>query len=415
MIQEFRVRNFLSFKQEQVLSFVPTADSTLEDQYCIFVNEHVRLLKTAFIYGANGSGKTNLLSAINFLKRIVTKALNNNNDSVGIDQFLLDDTSNQLSSFFSIIFYLERKKYIYEIELNNNTILKEELIYYPGIRRTRLYSRFYDPDTAQSVIDFGNHVKLNKNDAIIIQGNTLNNSTVLATLSKVNVANSILNDVFNYFQGVIQNILAPDHDMDDFLIKKIENDKNCKDAILEFLKKGGFNISGLDVEKEEMEVTPEMRKVIENIPFNEEERKNILDKGKIENKRLILFHKTTSGIYNLSSDVQSRGTMRYLGMLALLYKLVHEDSVMCVDEIESSLHYTLLQDFIRLFLENGKNQSQLIFSTHDINILDEDFIRRDVVWFTEKNVDGETILERLSSKGIHKNVSIYNAYKRGRI
>lgn len=415
MIQEFRLRNFLSFRQEQTLSFVPTSDSYLEEKYCISVNEDIKLLKTAFLYGANGAGKTNLLAAINFLKEIVTIAPTNNNELIGVDQFLLDDESKNLNSYFSITFYIEEKRYIYEIELNDDVIIKEDLTYYPGIRKTKLYSRFYDPQASLSVIEFGTHVKLSKNDIVILQGNTLNNSTVLATLTKVNIANSILNNVLNFFRGIVQNILEPNHSLEDFLIKEIENNPDCKKEILTLIEKGGFNICDLDIKHEEIEVTPEMKKMIESAPFSDERKKSILDKGKIENKELILLHKTSTGIYRLNSGVQSRGTMRYLGMLTLLHRLIHNKTIMCIDEIESSLHYILLRDFIRLFLENGKNQSQLIFTTHDINILDENFIRRDVVWFAEKNTDGETILERLSSKGLHKNVSIYNAYKKGRI
>lgn len=415
MIQEFRVRNFLSFRQEQALSFVPTSDSYLEDKYCVQINQEVRLLKTAFIYGANGSGKTNLLIAINFLKNIITTAPANNNEPIEIDQFLLDTYSIDESSSFSTTFYIGGKKYIYDVELNDEIIIKEDLIYYPGVRKTKLFSRYYDSENNLSVIEFGTHVKLSRNEAIILQGNTLNNSTVLATLTKVNIANNILNEVLLFFKISVQNTLEPEHSMETFVIRNIEESKVCKEEILSLLKKGGFNISDLEVKSQEIEVTSDIQKIIEGAHFSEEKKNSIIAKGKIENKELIFLHKTSTGVYSLKSGVESSGTMRYIGMLTLLHSLIHDKSVMLIDEIEASLHYFLLRDFINLFLDNKETQSQLIFSTHDINILNEDFIRRDVIWFAEKNAEGETILERLPSKGLHKNVSIYNAYKKGLI
>ena len=88
---------------------------------------------------------------------------------------------------------------------------------------------------------------------------------------------------------------------------------------------------------------------------------------------------------------------------------------MPIDEIESSIRYELLSYFIKVFLVNSKRGGQLLFSTHDINLLDEDYIRRDVVWFTDKNDCGETQLIRLSALGLHKTLSAYNAYKQEKL
>ena len=86
-----------------------------------------------------------------------------------------------------------------------------------------------------------------------------------------------------------------------------------------------------------------------------------------------------------------------------------------IDELESSMHYELLSYFIRVFLANSENNSQLLFTTHDINLLNEDYIRRDVIWFTDKNGCGETQLIRLSTLGLHKTLSVYNAYKQEKL
>ena len=86
-----------------------------------------------------------------------------------------------------------------------------------------------------------------------------------------------------------------------------------------------------------------------------------------------------------------------------------------MDEVETSIHYELLSYFIKLFLANSEGMSQLLVTTHDINLLNEDFIRRDSVWFTDKNKNGATSLKRLSALGLHKTMNPYNAYKQGKL
>ena len=104
-----------------------------------------------------------------------------------------------------------------------------------------------------------------------------------------------------------------------------------------------------------------------------------------------------------------------MGLATILYDLLVHGVILPIDEIESSIHYELLSYFIKVFLVNSKRGGQLIISTHDINLLDEDYIRRDVIWFTDKNDCGETQLIRLSSLGLHKTLSVYNAYRQEKL
>ena len=107
--------------------------------------------------------------------------------------------------------------------------------------------------------------------------------------------------------------------------------------------------------------------------------------------------------------------MRFMGMTTILKQLLFDSHFIAIDELETSIHYELLSYLIKVFIANSDNTSQLLFTTHDINLLNEDFVRRDTVWFTDKNSEGETHIERLSSMGLHKNLSPYNAYKQGKL
>ena len=131
---------------------------------------------------------------------------------------------------------------------------------------------------------------------------------------------------------------------------------------------------------------------------------------------IMLFkHKTDNGTFDLPESYESRGTMRFMGMTTILKQLLFDSHFIAIDELETSIHYELLSYLIKVFIANSDNTSQLLFTTHDINLLNEDFVRRDTVWFTDKNSEGETRIERLSSMGLHKNLSPYNAYKQGKL
>ena len=113
--------------------------------------------------------------------------------------------------------------------------------------------------------------------------------------------------------------------------------------------------------------------------------------------------------------METRSTIRLMGNAVLIKQLLIDQKITLIDEVETSLHYELLSYFIKVYLANSCTPSQLIITTHDINLLDEDFIRRDTIWFTDKDSSGETILTRLSSLGLHKNLSPYNAYRQGKL
>ena len=130
---------------------------------------------------------------------------------------------------------------------------------------------------------------------------------------------------------------------------------------------------------------------------------------------IIFSHETLNGIGTLPEELESHGTLRFMGIAAIMKYLVQDNQFIIIDEIETSLHYELLSYFLRVYLANNTGTSQLLIATHDINLLNEDFVRRDTIWFTDKNEEAETELVRLSDLGLHKNISPYNAYRQGKL
>ncbi len=417
MIVEFNIENYLSIKSAQKISFEPSADTFMSDEYSYEVKEGVRLLKVGIVYGANASGKSNILDAIEFFRMLVLRMPKDRNDKTGVVPFMLDDISRNKMTKMSMAFYINQSKYILSFELDAKYIYSETLIVYDSVRPTKLYNRIYDASTDSTSINFGVNLKMTKKSQDVISGNTINNCSVLAAFGKSNVERTKLNDVYDYFAKQVKDVLAPGMSLSRYVKSRLNKDEtgDLKKFILNFLKASDFNIEDVVMHKEEEPITPEMERMIQIAPIDKEAKAEMLKKGKITNTELTFKHKAGDKVYDLSEEYESNGTMRFLGMSVILNFLLKTNRFMSIDEVETSIHYELLAYFIKVFLANSTGSSQILLTTHDINLLNEDFIRRDTIWFTDKDEFGETKIVRLSSLGLHKNISPYNAYKQGKL
>ena len=406
MIAEFSIENFFSIKSVQKISFEPSADTFMSDEYSYEVKDGVRLLKVGIIYGANASGKTNILNAIEFFKMLVLRMPKDRTEKTGVVPFMLDDTSRNEKTKMSMVFYINQSKYILSFELDAKHIYSETLIVYDSIRPTKLYKRSYDAATDSSSIDFGVNLKMTKKSQDVISGNTINNCSVLAAFGKSNVERTRLNDVYDYFAKQIKDVLAPGMLLSGYVKSRLDKDEagDLKKFILNFLKASDFNIEDVVLHEEEELITPELEQLIQNAPIDKDAKAEMLRKGKITNTELTFKHKAGDKVYDLSEEYES-----------ILNFLLKTNRFVPIDEVETSIHYELLAYFLKVFLANSNGTSQMLLTTHDINLLNEDFIRRDTIWFTDKDELGETKIVRLSSLGLHKNLSPYNAYKQGKL
>ena len=405
-------------RDEQALSFIPSNDDTSRDIYTEEVADGVSLLKIGCIYGSNASGKTNILKALDFFSQFMVNDSMNKGDEIGVVPFLLDDVSNKERSQFEMTFYLNREKYKLNLVLDNKVIYEEVLQVYSSVQPTLLYKRTYNAEKDATDIVFGGKVGLVKKSKEAIEGNTINNRTVISAFGKSNVERSRLNLVYEFFSQRIAPIMYPQSSLMDFTKRRITRDRDgrLKKFILHFLKASDFNISDIAIHEEEVNITPEMELMIKNTSgMPEKAIEEILKKGTLHSDEMFFVHHTSNGDKELYEELESRGTKRYMGLATILYDLLVHGVILPIDEIETSIHYELLSYFIKVFLVNSKRGGQLIVSTHDINLLDEDYIRRDVIWFTDKNDGGETQLIRLSTLGLHKTLSVYNAYRQEKL
>ena len=419
MIQEFSVRNFFSIRSEQKLSFVPTSDTTQAENYLHEVKPGVSLLKLGIIYGSNASGKSNVLMALDFFRSLMLQVPQDKMSEIeGYVPFLLDDTSRREHCLMRLVFYLEQERYIHEVELDKDRIYRESLVVYSTQRPTTLYERCYDAETDHSRVEFGTKAGVSKKSQMSLEGNTINNCSVMAAFGRSNVEASRLNLVYEYYARGIADVLSPSQTLSGYVMQQIKRDRDgsLKPFLLKILQASDFNIVDFDIREEEIPITPQMETAIKNAPIPVQERDEMLRRGTLRNDEITFSHSAgTEQRYELPEMMESRGTMRYMGMGVILHRLLSRRSFITIDEVESSIHYELLSYFLKLFLANSDEGSQMLLTTHDQGLLDEDFIRRDVVWFTDKDQSGETTLRRLTEYGLHKTLSPYNAYRQGKL
>ncbi len=397
MIVNFSIQNFGSIKDKQTLSFEADASKHLEDTYVVHTAGK-RLLKLALIYGANASGKTTVLKALDFLRDLVVNPKEKKTDILNFSPYLFDAQTPQQPTELSIEFVHEEVCYQYEIAFTHQAIISEAL-YIDTFERVLVYSRTTNIEEQLTKISFGDKITLEKSALLVLELNTLWNNTVLGGFLKTNINLEEFRRVADWFQNYLKPIIAPDTKLDTYITNKIDDKKITKDEILEILKKADFNISDMIVRKKEEIIPEELR----------------FFKGPIEIKGRIIFqHKIDNVFYSLPMEKESEGTKRFYGFAGLLALLIKTPTIFPIDELESSLHPDLYTHFLLSFLQNAQH-SQLIATTHNRELLgDTDIFRNDVIWFTNKGEDCATELYSLADFDTSNIKNFLNAYKIGK-
>lgn len=408
MIQEFRIRNFMSFKEEQVLSFEATNDTTSLEFLTYEVKPNLRLLKMAIIYGANASGKSNLLKAIERIWSILLYPKISKDEKIKFNPFALTST---LPTETSITFYLNSIRYQYTLSYNDKIIIYEKMEFAPNGVMSLFYQREFVGEDKVPTIKFGDLLGINAKSKKTLIDNTLNNHTLLSTYFKISIDLEPFKIVHNWIKDYVHGVNENDSLLE--VTKGILTNKTKTDFILKSLCTADFNITSFDLAEIKNDIPMSYRERIEN---NSQFSQSLKEKLLKDTKEDIIFtHHTKDGDFSLHSEYESTGTSFYMKLLDQLYEMVNMNHIYLYDEIERNIHYDLLIHYLSHFMMNS-NASQLIFTTHDQLLLDEDFIRRDLVWFTNKSKDtGETELYSATDFKLHKNVSLYKAYKVGKL
>lgn len=421
MIQELKVKNFRSFKDEVVLSFEATKDTKLEDNYVVEVAPGVRLLRFAMVMGANGSGKSNLLLALDFLSQFwFLKTSDLDEDIEDCIPFLLDKDTKDAPTEFELRFWIKGVKYCYYLKLDQKQIYNERLNVYRSVQPTLVFSR--ELKNGHTIVTFNPAVEKVSEVAIEkIQLECLNNMSFFAARQKVNLPLTVIDEVRDWMQTAIRPIITPDIRMFGWAVGEMSEHKDVRDHLIEFLDSSDFNITDI-ISKEELKEAPD--RVIELILANprlpEDERERIRKERTLTAIDVTFKHKVENerGIeeYIIDEDCQSYGTRRTIGMEAAIYSATKEGGFLNIDEFDTSMHFDLCVYILSRFLSQ-KSESQMLVTTHSTPLLGEldKLIRKDSVWFTERGKDGASRLYTLVEfRGLNRMSSIQNAYLAGK-
>ena len=411
MIRDFWVRNYLSIRDQQELSFVAKAPAS---ELVVEISKGVFLYKLGILYGSNASGKSNMLIALNEIFHILVSQKTDAKQKIeGYVPFAL--TKDEPTKMH-VSFYANDIRYDYDVIFDGERIINEVLSYYPNGFKALFYKRSFVADNVQAEINFGRSLKLLPRTKDSIRENTLNNHSVLSVCRKAALREDIepFTKLHNY---IMNNYHDVDGDTDSGLADILTNafkDKRKYKFFTQMLKKADLNIMEYRPIIEDRFIPLEYRERIlkENIP---ERMKEVLLRP-TDNTISFLNH-SNNGNFEIPIELQSKGTQKYICILDALYDMVTANHVYYLDELGEDLHYDLLFHYLSVFVFNS-DKSQLIITSQETTLLLQDLINenRGVVWFVDKNHDtASSEYSRGDSFGLHKNLSLYNSYRVGRL
>ena len=417
MILNFSIQNFGSIKDRQTLTFEADKSDHLENSYVIHTNG-LRILKIALIYGANASGKTTILKALEFLRDIVLEPKTKKTDELDFQPFLFDSETPNQNAVISIEFLANDTKYFYEVAFFNKAVVYEVLNFH-NPKKANIYKRTTDIKNEFTEITFGSKIKIDKTIEKNLEANTLWNNTVLGGFLKTNIDIKELKEVVEWFKNYLYPLIDTKTQLEGFVTSKIDQGELTKFDVINILKKADFHISDILIQENE-QVIPDgfIELVKKQLKAHDSEVKKLEEKGKITSVSIEFEHTVNQAKYTLPIELESQGTRRFYGFAGLLALLIKNSTSFPIDELESSLHPDLYTHFILSFLLNS-NKSQIIATTYNREIFDnKDIFRNDAIWFTDKNENGSTELYSLAdfdSSIVRNTTNIYNAYKSGKL
>ncbi len=417
MILSFSIKNFRSIKEEQVFNLLAESTSELHKENVAFPDKKTGVLKTACIYGANASGKSNLLLALHNLIFLVSGS-----DSWKLDQpiscydpFVLDDTSEVLPTRFEIEFFdSENQLYQYIVEYDKTEIHYEELKFYPSAKSAVLFRR--EKGDTSSNFYIGNYLK-GQNKRIPFKKNNL----YLSVAANVENSPEVIKSVYRAFANIMVNTRIISHLFFTSIVNgMMKNDKGLKNLAEIFLHASDTGIQAIEIKDD-----PTAQPII-NLDYMKEYDER-LKSLYIESAKLkpVFKHNIYDSNKNITSTCYlelnqlSEGSQNLYSFAGNIILALETGNVLVVDEIESSIHPHLIECIIKLFNdpEINKKNAQLIFSTHNSSFMNPEYMRRDQVWFTEKNKYGETSLyslDEFDKKEVRKNSPFEKYYNEGR-
>lgn len=416
MFIEFKFENFLSFKEEATFSLVASAlkDKKVDDSdvmYSPIANSKLRLLKSAAIFGANASGKSNFVQAFVFFMQFVINSTKGTQleENIDVENFKLSTATENEPSIFEVVFLHKEHYYRYGFAVTPKKV-EGEWLYIKDVKpRAKEVELFFrDADSFPAV-----HDRFSIGKDVVHKNMVRHNALLLSVAAQFN--DPIANEVFQwlYQLNVISGLREEQNAK--VTLEKLQ-DPAYKQRIIDFTKyadlgiddiqfSDGEGVSGLD---SSMNPTDFLRKQRTSTSINS----------------MLSFHKKFDDNYQADvkpvefsfSKSESHGTVKYFSLAGPILDTLDNGKTLIIDELDSKLHPLLTQKLISLFnsIETNPKNAQLIFTTQDTNLLSSLLFRRDQIWFTQKDRYGASTLYSLSEYAVRNDASYERDYLAGK-
>ena len=410
MLIGFSVGNYKSFKETVTLSMVASSitedDKELDENILFEIHHKLKLLKSAAIYGANASGKSNLVAAINFMKWFVLNSSKETqvSEAIDIEAFRLSTETEKEPSFFEIVFLLEGENFRYGFEVNTEQVVSEWL--------------FKTDDNAEKMLferNFDNFILDDFPEGQGISDKTRNNALFLSVVAQFNGKCS--GKILLWFSKSLQLISGlQDIQYRKETLESFENDRHRHD-IIEFIKKLDLGIADIQITNQPVFIISNNKALYASsyggsLYLNSESKPTV----KTSHPKYDADGKQTAiELFDIEKH-ESEGTNKLFALAGLLLDTLRTGKILFIDELDARLHPLITRELICLFNSNETNphNAQLIFTTHDTNLLSSKTFRKDQIWFTEKDNKGATDLYSLVEYKVGKDASFERDYVIGK-
>ena len=410
MLIEFSVGNYLSFKEKVTFSMVAadlSSQNTITDKNnnnIFAIDSELKLLKSAAIYGANASGKSNLANALNFMRQFVLNSSRETQvtDTIDVDNFRLSTETETQPSFFEIVFIIQKKIYRYGFEADINQVFSEWLYHVPKNKEYCLFERKDNLFKIRKKFREGDRLDtITRKNAlflsVVAQFNGKIAQVILSWFSKMNIISGVQDSLFRHItHQYMQNI---------------EN----KSEVIKFIQELDLSIIDIRLKESSLETESIPNVLLEDLRWLF---------GKVDSQITIetIHHKYNNKGEVISREVfdldrnESEGTKKVFAFSTPILQTLKYGRVLVMDELEARLHPLITRAIVELFNspETNPKNAQLVFMTHDASLINGKLFRPDQIWFMEKSQQEYTVLYSLAEYKLKPDADLKENYIKGR-
>lgn len=393
MLIEFSIGNYKSFMETMSFSMVAARltakDKRLDKHHVFKVGNDLHLLKSAALYGANASGKSNFIDAIRFMKYFVLSSSKDTqaNEQIPVEPFRLSTETANEPSFFEMVFLTDSRRYRYGFEVTSERVVAEWLFHVPAIREAKLFER------RDGKFEVTNTFRESKE----LRDKTRDNALFLSVVAQFNGV--ISNKLLQWFRNLGLIFGLNDDGLRRYTSRRLYEEKH-RDEILHLIRRLDVGIDDIQVHKSPLDDT------------SNQERIDVLT----AHRKFDAQGESMAFEFFDMDNNESEGTKKVFSMAGPLVHTLTNGKVLIIDELDARLHPLITRAIIGLFnsSETNPRNAQLIFATHDTNLLSKDIFRRDQIWFAEKDRFGATHLYSLAEYKVRNDASFESDYIRGK-